>query len=651
MPSTEPISPIFGTGQDDTIYGTNRSDVISAKAGDDTAFGSNGNDEVWGGSGDDLLYGNNGNDVLFGSGGPNFIPTATFTLAEDYPVRVIFSGETAGYRNSFGYYKVDGETGAIGGVDIVWENASLAGSGGSLVQGVSDAHLDVGAGDTFGVFIVSNGYGYNNYNVLGEGSYEFRDADGDRATLDSDDPRLWHVADDGTETQISAPQGIYHTAGYGDDVQLNRDDQVHTKGYVKLDAGQVKIGFEDLYGLGDRDYDDSVFTLDVGTANATFINAHYNLGGGDEDPDTDDGDSPSAPLFTDNDVLYGGAGSDEIYGKGGNDRLYGESGTDELHGGSGADILDGGTGADVLYGNSGADTLYGGNSPDILYGGSDGDTLHGGDSGDTLHGNSGDDNLYGEAGTDLLYGGSGNDLLNGGKSADELHGNSGDDRLYGGDAADRLEGGSGDDYLNGGAAADVINGGSGNDYIVTGAGADVVNGGSGIDTVDYSGAARAMRIDLHGKRTAGGDSDSLISVENAVGSDFDDIFRGDLRDNDLDGGAGDDVLRGTKGADRLTGGEGADSFLWYDRDLDGSLDRLTDFDAATGDRLDISKIIGEDSDFDIAEYIDFTDDGTDTTVRVDLEGGGEDWINLAVLEGVSGVTVEDAEDADYFNFA
>ena len=652
MPSTDPISPIVGTSLDDTIYGTNRSDVISGRAGDDVAYGSNGNDEVWGGSGDDVLYGNNGNDVLFGSGGPNFIPTSTFTLAEDYPVQVIFSGETAGYRNSFGYYKVDGETGAINGVDIIWENASLSGSGGSLIQGESSAYLDVGAGDTFGIFIVSNGFSYNNYNRLGDGAYEFRNADGSQATLESDDPQLWHVAEDGTETQISAPQGIYHTAGYGDNVQLNRDDEVHTRGYVKTDAGHVKIGFEDLFRMGDRDFDDSVFTLDVGTANAQFINAHYNLGGGGEDLDPGDGETPTIPLFSDNDILYGGTGSDEIYGKSGNDRLYGENGTDELHGGSGADYLDGGMSNDVLYGNSGADELHGGTGADTLYGGSDSDTLNGGDSNDTLHGNSGDDTLNGDGGSDLLYGGSGNDVLNGGKSADELHGNSGNDQLYGGDAGDQLEGGSGNDYLNGGSGADVINGGSGNDDIVTGTGADVVNGGSGVDTVDYSDASKAMRIDLHGKRTTGGDSDSLISVENAIGSNFNDIFRGDLRDNDLDGGAGDDVLRGTKGADRLTGGEGSDDFLWYDRDLDGSLDRITDFDAASGDRLDLSKIISDDAaDFDVTEFIDFTDDGTDTTVRIDVNGGGDQWLNLAVLEGVTGLTEQDAEDADYFTFA
>ncbi|MBL4613447.1 MAG: DUF4114 domain-containing protein, partial [Magnetovibrio sp.] len=556
MPSTVSISPIYGTGGDDVISGTVRSDVISARAGDDTAYGNNGNDEIWGGSGDDTLYGNNGNDVLYGSGGPNYVPASTFTMAEDYPITVTFGGETAGYRNSFGYYKLDTETGEILDTEIIWENASLSGSGGSLIQGVSSALLDVSAGETFGIFIVSNGYSYNNYAGLAAGQYEFRDADGSSASLDSTAPQLWHVADaDGTQTQISAPQGIYHTAGYGDDVQINADGLEHTVGIMKVDVGTVTIGFEDLYGLGDEDFDDSVFTLDIGTVNASFLNAHYLLDSG-EDEDDGEGDGPPVVVSSDNDILYGGTGSDELHGRSGDDQLYGGTGNDELHGGSGDDLLDGGTGNDVLYGNSGDDSIEGGSSNDILYGGSGNDTLSGGTATDTLHGNSGNDILDGGSGTDLLYGGSGDDQLSGGSGADELHGNSGNDTLDGNSGSDTLYGGSGDDILTGGSGADDLHGGSGNDTFFTGSGSDTVNGGSGIDTVDYSGEDAGMRIDLHAKRSTGGDSDTLVSIENAIGSDFDDYFRGDLRDNALDGGGCADIIRGNKGSDQLTGGSG-----------------------------------------------------------------------------------------------
>lgn len=647
MSSTESISPIFGTGNNDTINGTSRSDIISAKAGDDLVYGQNGNDEIWGGSGDDILYGNNGNDVLYGSGGPNYVPAATFTLSQDYPVTVTFAGETAGYRNTFGYYKVNVETGAFYNTSIIWENASLSGSGGDLVTNVSSENIDVSAGETFGIFIVSNGYSYNNYSSLGTGQLEFRNSDGTNATLSSEAPSLWHVSDDDTETQISAPNGIYHTAGYGDDVQVNSDGLVHTVGVMKVDAGTITIGFEDLYGLGDRDFDDSVFTLDIGTANASFINAHYNLDSEPDDSDAEDGEAPVVYTFSDNDTLYGGTGSDELHGKSGNDHLEGGTGADELHGGSGNDYLAGDSGNDVLYGNSGDDELHGGTANDLLYGGSGDDSLYGGSAVDTLHGNSGNDILDGGSGHDQLFGGSGHDQLFGGSGSDELNGNSGHDSLYGGSGSDDLFGGSGDDYLSGGTGADNINGGSGDDFIITGPGRDIVNGGSGSDTVSYADLDAGIRIDLHGKRTTGGDSDSLISIENAIGSDYDDWFRGDLRDNALFGGGGDDILRGTKGEDQLTGGSGADTFLWFDRDLDGSVDSIMDFNVFEGDTLDLSGALTADEGFDITQYLLFNDDGENTTISIDLNGGADDFLEFVTLEGVSGLTLSNAYDSDY----
>jgi len=651
MAITDPISPIYGTGENDTIRGTNRSDIISAKAGDDLAIGSNGNDEVWGGSGDDILYGNPGNDVLYGSGGPNYVPATTFTLTEDYPVSVIFSGETAGYRNSFGYYKVDAETGTLQNASIIWENASILGSGGSLITGESSASLDVSAGETFGIFIISNGFSYNDFDDFESGQYEFRNADGTTATLSSTAPDLWHIGEDGTETKIWAPNGIYHTAGYGENAAINADGLEHTVGVMKADVGTVTIGFEDLYGLGDKDFDDSVFTLDVGPANANFINAHYNIGSEDEEAPPGDGLDTPAVVFSDNDILYGGSGSDELHGKSGNDQLFGDSGSDELHGGSGADLLNGGSGKDVLYGNSGDDNLDGGSSNDLLYGGSGNDTLQGGSAVDTLHGNSGDDVLDGGSGHDQLFGGSGDDQLDGGVGSDELHGNSGNDTLNGGSGSDDLFGGSGNDILSGGSGADNIQGGGGNDTIFTGSGHDTVNGGSGIDTVDYSDLDSGVRIDLHGKRTAGGDSDSLISVENAIGSDFDDWFRGDLRDNALDGGGGYDTIRGNKGSDQLTGGAGGDEFLWFTSDLDGSVDTILDFSAIEGDVLNLSNVLNPEFDFDVSLFLSFNDNGEDTTIGIDADGGGDSFTDFAILEETTGITLTEAVEADFFTFS
>jgi hypothetical protein len=273
MASLPATRPIIGTQADDTITGSKHSDVMSGRNGDDVMSGQNGNDEVWGGRGDDTLYGNNGNDKLYGAGGPTLVNVTSITIADDYPVSVTFEGETAGYKNSFGYYKIDPDTGAILNPDIIWQNASLQGSGGNLIQGVSNEVLDVSAGDQIGFFIISNGYNYNNYAALGEGSLAFVNADGSVATLDSNNPKLVFTATDGTQTEILHHD--YHTAAYGDTVNLNPDGILHTTGILKTDKGTITLGFEDLYNGGDRDFDDSVFTVNLGPTNPTLLNANY----------------------------------------------------------------------------------------------------------------------------------------------------------------------------------------------------------------------------------------------------------------------------------------------------------------------------------------------------------------------------------------
>lgn len=620
-----PMHPIVGTGADDTIQGSRRADVISGLAGDDVAYGHNGHDEVWGGSGDDTLYGNTGNDKLYGSGGPNLVNATTFTMAEDYEGSFVFEGETAGYRNSFGYYKIDSESGEISNVDIIWENASLQGSGGSLIAGVSSHPISISAGDIIGVFIISNGFSYNNFGALGDGGhYEFRNADGSIATLDSLNPALYHVGEDGGETLMR--YHTYHTAGYGDHVGLNPDGIVHTTGILKTDMGTLTLGFEDLYNGGDRDFDDSVFTIDIGINNARFLNAHYN-------PDTGNGDR--VVTVSDDDILYGGSGSDELYGHAGNDYLDGGTSNDELHGGSGDDILLGGDAVDLLYGNSGDDNLDGGTGADVM------------------HGNSGNDIMQGGTGADTMYGGSGDDIMRGGTGADRLEATSGNDSLYGDEGSDYLSGGSGDDFLYGGSGHDEIHGNSGNDFIMGGSAADTINGGSGSDTVSYADADRSVTIDLHGKRTAGGDSDTLISIENAIGSDHDDAFRGSSRDNVLDGGAGDDVIRGTKGADDLTGGSGADAFTYRAHDLDGNFDVVRDYDADEGDFFDFSSFSISWSDTAIEDFLRVEESGDDLSIFADSNGAGgaDGWDEVAILEFGSSKTDVTMFDDGMFTFA
>lgn len=119
---------------------------------------------------------------------------------------------------------------------------------------------------------------------------------------------------------------------------------------------------------------------------------------------------------------------------------------------------------------------------------------------------------------------------------------------------------SGGDVLGGTAGADVLLAGDGDDTLMASAGNDTLNGGAGNDTADYSGAAGGVNVRLnHGDAPNDGDggSDTLISIENATGSAFNDILTGSAVANVLIGGAGSDVLLGLDGDDTLYGGTGA----------------------------------------------------------------------------------------------
>jgi len=619
------IQPIIGTSGNDVLSGGSGHEVLSGRAGDDTIYANSGHDLVYGGIGDDLLYGAAGDDIVYGNGGPTYIDMQGLNISETYTGTITFEGETAGYRNSLGSYKIDGD-GSIYDVKMHFANASLQGSGGDLIAGVSSDSISLSAGDQVGFFIISNGYSYNDgYPGIDfdTGSLEFRNADGSPATTDSVHPELWYV--NGSETELIKHK--YHTTADGSEyLNLNADGIEHTVGLLNTNHGEITLGFEDLYNGGDLDFDDSVFTFDLGVANAVALAP---VSSGTPSPGSDD------------DILHGGTGNDQLYGRGGDDEHYGNSGNDEIYAGTGNDIAEGGDGNDLIKGGPGSDTLSGDSGDDQIYGGEDHDIINGGDGSDTLYGNSGDDVLDGGNHSDSLYGGTGNDLLSGGDSADILHGNSGADSLSGGDGHDTLYGDNGDDILDGGNGTDTLEGGSGDDWFISGEGRDHIAGGSGSDTIDYSSLSAAVRVDLHAKRSTDGDSDTFHSVENAVGSDHDDWFRGDKRDNTIDGGAGDDFIRGLGGDDTLSGGAGDDTFYWRSTDISNSMDNILDF-SLDDDQLEFN-ISGELELDNIDSWLSLSESDGDTTLLLDLDGEGSayDATAFAYFDDLAGASISD----------
>ena len=142
----------------------------------------------------------------------------------------------------------------------------------------------------------------------------------------------------------------------------------------------------------------------------------------------------------------------------------------------------------------------------------------------------------------------------------KITGTAANDTLVGTAEFDIISGGAGDDVIDGGAGNDKMAGQDGNDTFRGGAGADHMDGGAGVDTVDYGASAGPVVVNLNTGTGSGGDAtgDTLVDIENLVGSQYNDTLLGNARDNRLSGGAGNDRMSGGDGADVLIGGAGND---------------------------------------------------------------------------------------------
>jgi Ca2+-binding RTX toxin-like protein len=270
----------------------------------------------------------------------------------------------------------------------------------------------------------------------------------------------------------------------------------------------------------------------------------------------------------------------QLGGTGFDDILVGSDNGGVLYGNGGKDFIKGGSGADDLLGGDGDDQLFGREGDNLYYGGAGDDTYTGG----TLKGFGQWDEIsyefdLGGSGIVVAYSATGNVTITDtegyvetGTSIEEVRGSQ---------YADSFKGNSGDDWAEGLESADIFNMGTGRDGVAYdreayfGATQGVI---VNISTTTVSVALQngLERVIAGRARDSFGFTDTLISVEDVDGTDFDDAIYGNGDDNYLRGFDGKDILLGGAGKDTIIGGAGADNMIGGDGDDLYVVDLATD---------------------------------------------------------------------------
>ena len=495
----------------------------------------------------------------------------------------------------------------------------------------------------------------------------------------------------------------------GDDLygQEGNDNLQGGAGTDNLYGGE---GNDFLLGQADPD------GLNGGDGNDTLWGgASFDVLRGDAGEDTLLGEDGNDSLYggTDNDYLSGGGGNDAVFGDTGDDDLYGDGDNDTLYGGDGWDLMDGGAGRDRasyafsgnglivnlgfdrgdgtfgkvtsgtdfgdrfasiedLEGSNFNDRIRGDANGNVLFGLGGNDEMDGGDGADTIYGGDGDDTLQGNAGGDYIDGGNGTDTIafatavslnlttnvQSGEGVGDTYVSM--ERFLGSPDADSMVGNSAAQYFGGGAGDDALYGMGGEDTLAGGAGNDLLDGGAGADMVSYASATAAVTLDLNfdrgdgtfGKVTGGDSGDSFNSIEDAEGTDFNDVLRGRPNvSNKLVGGAGNDELDGRGGYDLLLGGSGDDRLILNGNEqlVDGGFGGFDTIEGAGTAIFDFGANSFSVNGLSIFQVVDIEGaqgrDGNDRLIgnflNLTLRGGGgsdviQGWGGDNVLEGGAG---------------
>lgn len=496
------------------INGTPGNDVLDDTAGDDTITGGDGDDIINVTGGTDSVDGGDGYDIVRIIGN-NAFPNISFTPTN--PIN---------FQDYVDFF---------GGLDILTSFQNV-----ERIEVYTDGDVD-----PRGIFI------------LGDNGNDIIDVSSEPLSGFASSNRFIIHAADGNNTITGNPN-------FRTDIFTGDGDDILTGG-----AGQSILapGFGNATLNGIAGQQNGLFLRNLETQESiTVMISQSSASLGDGTATTASGSIDIS--FTNFGYIYTSDGNDLIIDGDNRNFLYGEDGNDTIYGMGGNDTVDGQDGNDFLYGGDGSDNVRGGFGDDFLDGGAGNDFLDGQNGIDTVS--------YAEASSGLTLDLNlqvsqalpqgvrqvtplGDDLLKsieniiGTDFADDLTGNEVDNALNGGDGNDRLFGEDGNDALFGGTGMDVLNGGLGD---------DMIDGWSGFDTLAYTTLTQGVTVDLGvttAQNTGGGGVDTIIRIENLVGTGQNDVLTGSSNRNRIEGSNGDDQIFGQAGNDTLLGGNGNDT--------------------------------------------------------------------------------------------
>lgn len=125
----------------------------------------------------------------------------------------------------------------------------------------------------------------------------------------------------------------------------------------------------------------------------------------------------------------------------------------------------------------------------------------------------------------------------------------------------------------------------------------------------------------------------LAGHDYLIGSSADDSLNGGDGNDILTGGDGDDILWGGFGNDTLTGGSGEDTFRFAETGSTNA-DTITDF-VVGQDTIDLSDLLDATAigTANIGNFVRIQDTGANALLQVNTDGTGNDWVDVATLNG------------------